>query len=203
MCCCCCSVCKLCLTLCNPMNCTTPGFPVLHCLLELAQTHVHWIGDAIQPSHPLSLSSPPALNLSQHRSFPMSWLFTAGGQSIGASASVLPMNSQNCFLLGMTGLISKRYNFFFTKSHIDTPESLLHLPPLYFSGTYKLYNFLFFFLFWSIFDEQFCISFKCTAKWYSYTYTCILFQMLFPFWLLKLYNFLCMPWQGKDSKALF
>ena len=53
--------------LCDPMNCSTPGFPVLHCLLELAQTHVCWVGDAIQPSHPLSSPSPPALNLSQHQ----------------------------------------------------------------------------------------------------------------------------------------
>ena len=55
-------------TLCDPMDCSTPGFPVLHCLLEFAQTHVHWFGDAIQPSHPLLPSSPPALNLPQHQS---------------------------------------------------------------------------------------------------------------------------------------
>ena len=48
-------------------NCSTPGFPVLHYLLEFIQTHVHWVGDAIQPSHPLSPPSPPALNLSQHQ----------------------------------------------------------------------------------------------------------------------------------------
>ena len=48
------SVAQSCLTLCNPMDCSTPGFPLLHCLLELAQTHVHRVGDAIQPSHPLS-----------------------------------------------------------------------------------------------------------------------------------------------------
>ena len=61
------SVAQLCLTLCNPMDCSTPGLPVRHQLLELAQTHVHWVGDAIQPSHPLSSPSPPALNLSQHQ----------------------------------------------------------------------------------------------------------------------------------------
>ena len=54
-------------TLCNPMDCSTPGLPVHHWLLELAQTHVHEVGDAIQPSHPLSSPSPPALNLSQHQ----------------------------------------------------------------------------------------------------------------------------------------
>ena len=61
------SVAQLCLTLCDPMDCSTPGFPVHHQLLEIAQTHVHWIGDAIQPSHPLSSPSPLALNLSQHQ----------------------------------------------------------------------------------------------------------------------------------------
>ena len=64
----CCSVTKLCLTLWDPMNCSTPGFPLLHCFLELAQTHFHWVSDAIQPSHPLSPSSPFAFSLSQHQS---------------------------------------------------------------------------------------------------------------------------------------
>ena len=56
-----------CLTLCDPMACNTPGFPVHHQLLEFTQTHVCWVGDAIQPSHPLSFPSPPAFNLSQHQ----------------------------------------------------------------------------------------------------------------------------------------
>ena len=63
----CCFVGQLCLTLCDLMDCSTPGFPVLHYLLESPQTHVHWIGDAIQPSHPLSSPSPPAISLSQHQ----------------------------------------------------------------------------------------------------------------------------------------
>ena len=63
----CCSVTQSCLTLCDPMDCSTPGFPVLHYLPEFAQTHVHWVGDAVQPSHLLSPPSPPALSLSQHR----------------------------------------------------------------------------------------------------------------------------------------
>ena len=62
---CCFSVAKLCLTLCDPMNCSMPGFPVLHYLLEFAQTHVHWIDDTIQPSHPLSSPSLHALSLSK------------------------------------------------------------------------------------------------------------------------------------------
>ena len=56
-----------CVRLCNPLDCSTPEFPVLHHLPELAQTHVHWV-DAIQPSHPLSPPSPPAFNLSKHQS---------------------------------------------------------------------------------------------------------------------------------------
>ena len=61
------SVAQLCLTLCDPMNHSMPGFPVHHQLPESTQTHVHWVGDAIQPSHPLLSPSPPALNLSQHQ----------------------------------------------------------------------------------------------------------------------------------------
>ena len=60
------SVAQLCLTLCNAMSCSTPGLLVHHQLSESTQTHVHWVGDAIEPSHPLSSSS-PALNLSQHQ----------------------------------------------------------------------------------------------------------------------------------------
>ena len=72
------------------------------------QTHVHWISDDIQLSRPLSSPSPTAFNLSQYQSFPMSRLFIAGGQSIGASAlaSVLPMNIQDWFPLGLTDLVS-------------------------------------------------------------------------------------------------
>ena len=62
------SVTQSCLTLCDPMNRSTPGLPVHHQLLEFTQTHVHWVGDAIQPSHPLSSPSPPVPNPSQHQS---------------------------------------------------------------------------------------------------------------------------------------
>ena len=60
-------LCKSCPTLCDPKDCHTPGSSVLHYLLEFAQIHVHWVDDAIQPSHPLSHTSPPALSLSQHQ----------------------------------------------------------------------------------------------------------------------------------------
>ena len=80
----------------DPMNCSTPGLPFHHQLTESTQTHVYWVGDAIQPSHPLSSPAPPALPQSfpASESFQMSQLFASGGQSIGvsASASVLPMN---------------------------------------------------------------------------------------------------------------
>ena len=62
------SVAQSCQTLCDPKDCSTPGFPVHHQLPELTQTHVHHVGDAIQPSHPLLSPSPPAFNLSQHQS---------------------------------------------------------------------------------------------------------------------------------------
>ena len=93
----------------NPMDCSTPGFPVHHQLLELAQTHVHRVGEAIQPSHPLSSSSPPAFSLYQDQGlFQWSQSFTSSGQSIGVSVSawVLPMNIQGWFPLGLIGLIS-------------------------------------------------------------------------------------------------
>ena len=61
------SVTQLCPTLCNPMNCSTPGLPVHRKLLEFTQTHVHQVGDAIQPSHPLLSPSPPAPNPTQHQ----------------------------------------------------------------------------------------------------------------------------------------
>ena len=91
---------------CHSMGCSTPDFPALYYLPEFAQTHVHWVSDAIQPSYPLSSLSPLALCLSQHQSFPVSQLFVLGSQSIGASASELPMNIHVCFPLELTNLIS-------------------------------------------------------------------------------------------------
>ena len=75
------------------MDCSMPGFPVLHHLPEFVWSHIHWVSDAIQSSHPLSAPS-AAFNLSQHQGFSKSQLFLSDGQSIGASAlsSVLPMN---------------------------------------------------------------------------------------------------------------
>ena len=89
------------------MDCSTPGFPVLHYFPEFAHAHIHWVNDDIQPSHPL-LPPSLALNLSQHQGL-FQWVGSShsGGQSFGAStsASVLPMNIQGWFPLGLTNLI--------------------------------------------------------------------------------------------------
>ena len=83
------SVAQSCPSLCDPMDCSMPGFPVHHQLPDLAQAHVHQVSGAIQPFHPLSPPSPPAFNLSQHHGL----FFASGGRSIevSATASVLPM----------------------------------------------------------------------------------------------------------------
>ena len=98
------SVAQGCATLCDPMNCSTPDLPVYHQLPEFTQTHVHWVGDAIQPSHPLSCPSPPTFNLSQHQGlfiwvirWPKYWSF---------SFSISPSNVRIDFPLGWTGWIS-------------------------------------------------------------------------------------------------
>ena len=91
LCCCCCSVAKLCPTLCDPMDYSTPGFPVLHYLPEFAQTHVHWVSDPIQPSHP---RPPPslALNLSQQQGL-FQWIDSLHRMAkVSAPTPVLPMN---------------------------------------------------------------------------------------------------------------
>ena len=116
---CCCSVAKLLPTLCNPTDCSTPGLPVLHYLLEFAQTHVRWVSDAIQPSRPLSPPSPPAFNLSQchvfsnesalHIRWPKYWSF---------SFSISPSNEHS-------GLISFRMDWLDLLAVQGTLKSLL------------------------------------------------------------------------------
>ena len=101
------SVTQSCLTLCNPMERSTPSSPVHHQLLELAHIHAHQVGDAIQPSHPLSSLLPHASTFTSTRVLLMSQLLASGGQSFGASVSalVLPMKIQGWFHLGLTGSI--------------------------------------------------------------------------------------------------
>ena len=97
------SVALSCPTLCNPKDCSTSGFPVHHQLPKLTQTHDHWVSEAFQPSHSLLSPSPPAFNLSQIRVFSNESVLRIRWP---ASASVLPMNIQGWFPLGLTGLIS-------------------------------------------------------------------------------------------------
>ena len=102
------SVAQSCPTLCEPMDCNTPDLPVHHQLPGFTQTHVHWVGDVIQPSHHLStLILLPSI-FPSIRVFPISHFFTSGVQSIdiSASLSVLPKNILDLFPLGLTGWIS-------------------------------------------------------------------------------------------------
>ena len=103
---CCCSVTQSCLTFCDCMDRSKPGFPVLHFLPEFAQTHVHWVGDAIQPSHPLSSPSPPAFNLAQHQGL-FKWV-----SSSPQVARVLEFQLQHQSFQWILGLISYRIDWF-------------------------------------------------------------------------------------------
>ena len=129
------------LTLCDPQNRSSPGFPVFHCPLEFAQTHVHWVSNAIQPSHSLSSRSPPTFDLSQHQVFsnelalrirwPKYWNFSL--------APALPMNIQGWFPLGLAGLIllSRRLSRVFSSSGVwkhqfsGTQPSLWPIPHIH------------------------------------------------------------------------
>ena len=97
----CCSVAKSCLTLCDPIDCSMPCFPVLCYLPELAQTHVHWVDDAIQPSHPVAPFFSCAQSFPASGSFPMSWFFTTGGQSIGIHISCILANKVYSLIAGI------------------------------------------------------------------------------------------------------
>ena len=85
------SITQSCLTLCDPMDCNTPGLPVHHQLLEFTQTHVHWVSDATQPSHPLLSPFPPTFNLSQHQGL-FKWV-----RSLREVAKVLEFQLQHQF----------------------------------------------------------------------------------------------------------
>ena len=106
------SVAQSCLTLCDPRDyCSTLGLPVHHQLPEFIQTHGHWVGDAIQPSHPLSSPSPPAFSLSQHQGL-FRWVSylhqVAKVLRVSASTALFPMNIQDWFPLGWTGWVSSQ-----------------------------------------------------------------------------------------------
>ena len=112
-----CSLAKLCPTLCDTMDCSTPGFLVLHYLPELAQTHVHWVSDVIQPSHPLLSLSPPAFNLSQHQGL-FQWVSFCTRWSKYWGFSISPSNESS-------GLISFRTDWFGLLAVHGTLKNLL------------------------------------------------------------------------------
>ena len=116
------SVAQSCPTLCDPVDCSMPGFSVHHQFLELAQTHVHQVGDAIQPSHPLSSLSPPAFNLSQHQSFPRSQFFAPILWWPKYWSFSFSVNLSNEY----SGLISFMIDWFDLLAVQGTPKSLLH-----------------------------------------------------------------------------
>ena len=128
--CCYCSVAKSCPTLCDPMGCSIPGSPVLHYLPEFVQIHVHWVGDAIQPSTISSFVDPFSScpqSFPAKGSFPMSRPIASGGQSIGASATVLPMNIQGWFpsrLTSLTSILSKGLSRISPAPQIESINSL-------------------------------------------------------------------------------
>ena len=123
--------CSVCPTLCDPMDCSTPGFPVLHHLPEIAQIQVHWVSYSILPSHALVVPFSSCLQpFSASQSFTMSQFFASSGQGIGASASVFLKNIQDWFPLGLTGSITPRNSqeSFPTPPFKSTNSSVLSLP---------------------------------------------------------------------------
>ena len=110
---------QLCLTLCNSVDCSMPGFPVLHYLLEFAQNHDHWIRDAIQPSHPQWPPTPPALNLSQHQGL-FKWIGTSH-----QVVKILELQLQHQSFQWIFGLISFRIDWFDLLEAQGTLKSLL------------------------------------------------------------------------------
>ena len=131
---CCCSVAQLCLTLCDPVDCSMTGFPVLHYLPEFAQTHVLWDSDAMQPSHPLSPPSSLALNLSYHQGF-FQWVNLCFRKPKYWSFSISPpMNIQSCFPLGLTVLIfllSKGFSRVFSSTIVQKHQFFGTQPSLW------------------------------------------------------------------------
>ena len=111
------SVAQSCLTLCNPMDFSMPGFPVHHQLPELTQNRVHWVSDAIQPSHPLSSPSPPTFNLSQHQGL-FQWLHIRWPKYWSYTFSISPSNEYS-------GLISFRIDWLDLFAVQGTLKSLL------------------------------------------------------------------------------
>ena len=135
------SVVQSCPTLCDPMDCSTPGLPVHHQVLEFTQTHVHWVGDAIQPSHPLSSPSPPAFNLSQHQGFskesvlcitwPKYWSFSFNISPSNEHSGLISFGMDWLNLLAVQGTLKSLLQHHSSKASIlRSVLSLLHSPTL-------------------------------------------------------------------------
>ena len=129
------SVAQSCLTLCNPMNRSTPGLPVHHQLPESTQTHVHWVSDAIQPSSPLSSPSPPALNIFQHQG--LFWWVHSSHQV----AKVLEFQLQHQSFQWTPGLISFRMDWLDLLANLLTSKWGIWTPSLRFLPDIKYFDF--------------------------------------------------------------
>ena len=148
------SVTQLCLTLWDPKDCSTPGFPVLHSLLEFTQTHTH-------PTIWSSVTLFPDLNLSQRQGLSNESVLHTGGQSIGASASVLPMNTQDWFPLGLTGLISLLVWFLLKRllQHPNLKASTLWCSAFFIYGNSHIHT-------WLLGKAWFWLTGPLSAKWH-------------------------------------
>ena len=134
------SAAQSCPTLCNPMDCSTPGFPVHHQLLELPQTHVHQVGDAIQPSLPLSSPSPPAFNLTQHQGLfqwvsscirlAKYWSFNFSISPSNEYSGLISFRTDWFDLLAVQGTLKSLLQHHSSKSINSSALSFLHSPTL-------------------------------------------------------------------------
>ena len=139
------------LTLCDSMDCSTPGFPVHHQLLGLAQTHVHWVGDAIQPSHPLSSPSPPALNPSQHQGlfkwvssdtmsirWPKYWSFSFSIIPSSEYSGLISFRMDCLDLLAVQGILKSLLQHHSSKASVLQCSAFFIVPTLTFIHTWLL-----------------------------------------------------------------
>ena len=167
------------------MDCSMPGFPVHHQLPELAQTHVHWVGDAIQPSHPLFSPSPPAFNLSQHQSL-FKWI-SSSHQVAKVLEFQLQYQSFQWTLridLLQDGLVG-----FFIRSHQSLSRVWLFATPWIAARQVSLSI-----TYFRIFHIYICVCVCVCARACTYIYTYIIGFSSFNFY--SIYNlFCCTPWK--------
>ena len=162
---CCCLVTKPCLTPCNPVDCSTPGFPVLHYFPEFAQIHVHWVGDAIHPSHPLPPPSPSAFSLSQHQG-----LF----QWVSCSNQVARVLEHQCF---QRTVRVDWFDLLAVQGEFPCPPPMDHILPELFTMTCSS---------WMVPHDmahsfiEFTSHFTSTRLWSMKRIFCIGYQLSFP-----------------------